>query len=136
MFVEWRSARRGGDHGGIRAGVLGEGALAVVRGPREGGGSGVGVGAPADGVLHLARGHGAQVVAPSVAGGDGGPEVDDEGEDVEAEDQGDDPLEDGGGVDVAAQPGHAEADGQGELDDDEEQLYPEREAQDPVLAVF
>ena len=69
-------------------------------------------------------------------GVDGGPEVDDKGEDVEGEDEGDDPLEDGGDVVVARPVGGDEADGQEELDDDEDELYPEGDAEDAVLAPF
>lgn len=71
-----------------------------------------------------------------VARADGGQEVDDEAPDIEDVDEGDDPLEDGGGVDavVAALLEDAEGDGDGDFDDDEGQLDPEGDAQDAVLA--
>lgn len=133
--VQWRGSGGGGYDGGVRD-AIGEGALAVVGAPRQRGGGGVGEGASADRLLHLPRGHGAEVVPAAVPGGHGRPEVDDEGEDVEAEDEGDDPFQDGGLVEVAAVPRHAEADGEPELDDDEGELHPEGEPEDSVLAVF
>lgn len=51
-----------------------------------------------------------------------GPQVDDEGEDVEGEDGGDDPLEDGGLVVHLLAGADGEGDAEGELDDDEEEL--------------
>ena len=68
-------------------------------------------------------------------GGGSRVQVDDKREDVGGEDEGDDPLEDGGGVVVAC--GHAggEGDGEHDLDDDEGKLDPEGNAEDAVLAV-
>ena len=63
-----------------------------------------------------------------------GQQVDEEGEDVKGEDEGDDPLEDGGDVLVYAERGGGEDDGEGGLDEDEGELEPEGEAQDAVLA--
>ena len=68
-------------------------------------------------------------------GADGGQEVDDEGEDVECEDEGDDPLEDGGDVFVVAPVGGDEDDGEDEFDDDEGELDVEGDFEDAVLAV-
>jgi hypothetical protein len=68
-------------------------------------------------------------------GADGGQEVDDEGEDVKGEDEGNDPFEDGGDVVVVAPVGADEDDCEDELDDDEGGLYPEGDAEDAVLAV-
>lgn len=68
-------------------------------------------------------------------GADGGEEVDDEGEDVKGEDEGDDPFEDGGDVFVVAPVGGDEDDCEDELDDDEGEFYPEGDAEDAVLAV-
>lgn len=133
--VQRRGPGGRGDDRGVR-GPVSEGALAIVRAPRQGRGGGVGEGTPPDRLLHLARRHGAEVVAASVPSRHGRPQVDYEGEDVEAEDEGDDPLQDRGVVEVAAVPRHAEADGEAELDDDERQLHPEGEPQDSVLAVF
>lgn len=68
-------------------------------------------------------------------GADGGQEVDDKGEDVKGEDEGDDPLEDGGDVVVVAPVGGDEDDGQDELDEDKGELDVEGDAEDAVLAV-
>lgn len=90
-------------------------------------------------LLHLAgRGgvvHAGRLVAHAALGFDGGPQVDEEGEDVEGEDEGDDPLEDGGHVVVLAEVVDGEGDGQRQLDQDKGELDPERDAQDAVLAV-
>lgn len=61
-------------------------------------------------------------------------QIDEEGEDVKGEDEGDDPLEDGRDVLFAVKGGGGEDDGEDDLDDDEGQLQPEGEAQDAVLA--
>lgn len=66
---------------------------------------------------------------------DAGQQVEQEGEDVEGEDEGDDPLEHGGDVPVAGPARAREADGQDDLDDDEGQLDPEADAEDAVGAV-
>lgn len=67
---------------------------------------------------------------------DGGQQVDDEGEDVKGEDEGDDPFEDGGDVGVMGEGGAGEGDGEDELDKDKGELYPEGGAEDAVLAVL
>jgi hypothetical protein len=67
---------------------------------------------------------------------DGRPQVDVEGEDEEGEDEGDDPLEDGGDVVVLGPRGGGEDGGEHQLDEDEDELDPEGSAQDGVLAVF
>lgn len=90
-------------------------------------------------LLHLAgRGgvvHAGRLVAHAALGLDGGPQVDEEGEDVEGEDEGDHPLEDGGHVVVLAEVVDGEGDGQRQFDQDKGELDPERDAQDAVLAV-
>ena len=64
----------------------------------------------------------------------GGQQVDEEGEDVKGEDEGDDPFEDGANV-LAAGEGRTDEDGgEGDLDEDEGELEPKGEAQDAVLA--
>lgn len=74
-------------------------------------------------------------VAAAVLGADGRVQVDEEGEDIEAEDQRDDPLQHGGRV-VAAVPGQDdERDRQHDRHRDEGELDPEGHAQDAVLAV-
>ena len=65
----------------------------------------------------------------------GGPQVDDEGEDVKGEDEGDDPLEVGGDVLVAGEGQGGKGDGQDDLDEDEGELDPEGGAKDAVAAV-
>lgn len=67
---------------------------------------------------------------------DGRVEVDDEGDGVEGEDEGDDPLEDGGRISLLLAAEDAEGDDEGELDDDEDELYPEGEAEHAVFAIF
>lgn len=62
-------------------------------------------------------------------------EIEEEGEDVEGEDQGDQPFDDGGDVGVFAKGGGGEDDGQEGLDDDEGQFHPEGDAEDAVVAV-
>lgn len=57
-----------------------------------------------------------------------------EGEDVESEDEGDDPFEDGRYVLLAVKGGGGEDDGEDDLHDDEEEFEPEGKAQDAVLA--
>lgn len=74
-------------------------------------------------------------VVAAVLGVDGRVQVDVEGEDVEAEDEGDDPLEHGGGVVEAVLCQDDKGDGQGDGDEDEGELDPEGDAQDAVLAV-
>lgn len=66
---------------------------------------------------------------------DGGDEVDEEGEDVKGEDEGDDPLKDGGDVAVVGEGGGGEDDGEGELDEDKGELDPKGDAEGAVLAV-
>ena len=70
-----------------------------------------------------------------VAGADGRVEVDDEREDVEREDEGDQPLEDNGGVGVAGEVAGYEGDGEQDLNDDEDELEVEGDAEDSVLSV-
>lgn len=93
------------------------------------------------GLLHAAGGVGAAGAGAAegvavVAGGHGRVEVDEEGEDVEGEDEGDGPLENRGRVVVAQEVGRDEGDGQDELDEDEGQLDPEGDAEDTVLAIL
>lgn len=64
-----------------------------------------------------------------------GEQVEQEAEDVEGEDQGDDPFEDGGDVAVVRPRGADEDAGQHHLDQDEGQFDPEADAQDAVLPV-
>lgn len=52
----------------------------------------------------------------------GGPQVDGEGEDVEGEDDGDDPLDDSGGVVLLDALAGAEGDAERDLDDNEEEF--------------
>ena len=66
---------------------------------------------------------------------DGGEQIEQEAQDVAREDQGDDPLKDGGDVAVAGPRGADEDGGQHDLDQDEGQFHPEADAQDAVLAV-
>lgn len=80
--------------------AIGEGPLTIVGAPWQRHGGSVGVRAAADRFLHLARIHGPEVVSAAVARADGGPEIDYEGDDVEGEDEGDDPFENGGAVPV------------------------------------
>lgn len=117
--------------------ALVQGALAVLGVPGIDGRLG-GVGVVVAGLLDLGRGrvHARRLEGAAVGGVARGPQVDDEGEDVEGEDEGDGPLEDGGVVEVVVQVAHAEADGEAELDDDEDELDPEGDAQDAVLAVL
>lgn len=69
-------------------------------------------------------------------GEDGGDEVDEEGEDVEGEDEGYDPFEDGAHVFVVLVVAGAEGDGEGDFDDDESKFNPKGCAQDAVFAIF
>lgn len=64
----------------------------------------------------------------------GGQQIDEESEDVEGEDEGDDPFENGGHVLFSVKGGDCEDDCKDDLDDDEHELEPEGEAQDAVLA--
>lgn len=84
------------------------------------------------------RGDEVRLGVPSVGAlcADGRVEVDDEGDGVEGEDEGDDPLEDGGRVSLLLAAEDAEGDDEGELDDDESELYPEGEAEHAVFVVF
>ena len=96
--------------------------------------------AVAAGLLHLAVGCGADVGVArleaaggaGVAGAHGGEEVDVEGEDVEGEDEGDGPLEHGGGVGGLLEVAGGEGDGEDDLDDDEGELDVEGYAEDAV----
>lgn len=67
---------------------------------------------------------------------DGGQKIDNKGEDVECEDEGDDPFENGGDVFVVAPVGGDEDDGEDKFDEDECELYPKGDAEDAVLAVI
>ena len=60
--------------------------------------------------------------------------IDEEGEDVEGEDEGDGPFEDGRGVVFVFCAGDAEGDGERDFDDYEEEFGPEGGAEDAVLA--
>jgi hypothetical protein len=64
-----------------------------------------------------------------------GEQVDEEGKDVEGEDEGDEPLEDGGSVAVAGRVADAETDGHSDFDQDEGELDPEGDAEHAVVAV-
>jgi len=103
--------RSGGYDGGLVA--ISECAVAIVGSPRQRGSVGV-VSGP-DSLLHLARCHATLQVVPAArpvpaAGRDSGPQVNGEGEDVEAEDGGHDPLDDSGYVEVAPEVVHDEGD--------------------------
>lgn len=78
---------------------------------------------------------GALEAVTHVTGADGREEVDVKREDVEAEYEGDDPLEDGGRVLRFAKISHSEGDGQDDLDDDEGELDVEGNLDDPVFTV-
>jgi hypothetical protein len=65
----------------------------------------------------------------------GGPQVDDEGEDVGGEDEGDDPLEDGSGVTLLDARADGEGDDEGEFEEDKAEFYVEGGAKDPVFSV-
>jgi hypothetical protein len=67
---------------------------------------------------------------------DRGEQVDVEGEYVEGEDEGDDPLENRGGVGGLLEVAGAEGDGQNYLDDDEDELDVEGYAEDAVVVVI
>lgn len=69
------------------------------------------------------------------AGVHGGPQVEDEGEDVEGEDEGDDPFEDGGDVVLFLPGARGKGDGEAELGEDEEELDPEGDAEHAVFDV-
>lgn len=62
-------------------------------------------------------------------------QIDDEREDVEGEDEGNDPFEDGGDVAVRGEGGRHEDNGKCDLDQDEGQFDPEGDAQDAVVTV-
>jgi hypothetical protein len=74
------------------------------------------------------------VAAAAGLGADGGDEVDEEGEDVAGEDEGDGPLQHGGGVVAVLEVGGAEGDGEGDFEEDEGELDAEGDAEDAVLA--
>ena len=57
-----------------------------------------------------------------------------EGKDIEREDEGDDPFENGRDVWLTVEGGGSEDDGEDDLHYDEEEFEPEGEAQDAVLA--
>lgn len=80
--------------------------------------------------LHL---HGSLLagVVPPARGRD---EIDEEGEDVEGEDEGYDPFEDGGDVVDGFEIGGDEDDGEDDFNQDEEELDPEGNAEVAVLA--
>ena len=63
-------------------------------------------------------------------------EIDDKGEHVQGEDEGDDPFEYGGYVGVVRVRGGCEDDGEEELDEDEGEFDPEGGAEDAMLAIF
>lgn len=65
----------------------------------------------------------------------GRPQVEDEGEDVEGEDEGDDPFEDGGDVVLLLPGAGGEGDGEAELGEDEEELDPEGDAEHAMFDV-
>ncbi len=94
----------------------------------------------ATGLLHLPVGFApdGRVVrletGAGVARANGGEEVDVEREDVKGEDEGDDPLEHGGGVGGLCEVAGCEGDGEDHLDDDKDELDPEGDAQDSVRA--
>lgn len=84
--------------------------------------------AVAPGLFHVPAGVvavGRRGVPGSLAGAHGRVEVNEEGEDVEGEDEGDQPLEDGGGVPVAGPVAADESDGQDDFQDDEREFDPE-----------
>lgn len=62
-------------------------------------------------------------------------EIDDEGDGVEGEDEGDGPFENGCGVASLHTAADAKGDDEGELDQDEGELYPEGEAKNAVFTV-
>lgn len=66
----------------------------------------------------------------------GGPQVDDEGKDVQGEDEGDDPFKHGGHVGVVGVGGGCKDDGEDELDEDKGEFDPEGGAEDAMVAVF
>jgi hypothetical protein len=69
-----------------------------------------------------------------VAGAGHGQEVDDEAPDVEDVAERDDPLEDGGFVDLAAAFKHTESNGKTALQEDEPELDPEADGEDAVFS--
>lgn len=89
--------------------------------------------------LHLMHGRSTvprlSAVVAAMLGVHGRVQVHVEGEDVEAEDEGDDPLEDGGDVPVLEAVHNNKGDGQADGDDDEGQLDPEGDGEDAVLGV-
>lgn len=66
----------------------------------------------------------------------GRPQVDGKGQHVESEDEGDNPLEDGGRVAIACPRRGSECDAEEELGEDEGELDPEGDCEDAVLAVL
>ena len=69
-----------------------------------------------------------------VAGAGHGQEVDDEAPDVEDVAERDDPLENGGFVDLAAAFKNTEGDGEATLQEDESELDPEADGEDAVFS--
>ena len=86
---------------------------------------------PVAALLHLL----ADALGQVVLCADARQEVEEEGEDVEGEDEGNDPLEDGGDVLLGGEHGGGEDDGEDDLDEDEDEFDPEADAQDAVVAV-
>lgn len=66
---------------------------------------------------------------------DGRVEVYDKRQDIKGEDQGNDPLKDGGGVSLLETAKDTETDEEGELDEDKDKLDPERSSEHAVLSV-
>lgn len=87
------------------------------------------------GLLHLARLSRLDVPRRTIAGAHGWVQINEEGEDVEGEDKGDNPFEDGSGVAGSEAGCDGEGDGQGELDEHEGEFYPEGDAEDAVVSV-
>jgi hypothetical protein len=86
-------------------------------------------------LLHLVRGGLDEALGVGLCA-DGGGEVDPEGDCVEGEDDGDDPLEDGGGVVVVGEVAAGKGYGEDDLDEDKGELDPEGDAEDAVFAVY
>lgn len=89
-------------------------------------------------LLHMARRDVPILTRPeraTLAGAHGRVQVDEEGEDVHGEDEGDEPLEDGGRVEVVREVAGDEGDGEDDFDDNEGELNEEGEAEDAVFAV-
>lgn len=71
-----------------------------------------------------------------VLGVDGGPEIDDEGQDVKGKDESDNPLEDGGGILLVSGGEGTKQDDENELGGEEGELEPEGDSEKRVLAVL